>query len=279
MINNKVKTTLLFSEDHCPRLLGVLYAGKYSQPKKALIIIHGACSNILTGPSFFIPNNLEDTDYDIICINLTSSNLGYIDRSYNYKGWSWQSRKRNIREINELINELKKIGYKEISICAHSWGALITLDYLLFNKYAGIKHLIFLSPVFSYRLLLEVNYGDNLPEVINYVENNHLKNPKEIILTKEWAKIPFFSSETIHDFLSDDIDLIKYVKNNDHSFSFIVGENEHSLLKSGLEDLQKTNRNITTTIVEKANHFYKNKEKIVSLMVDQIMKEGKNEIS
>lgn len=265
---------LEFNVEHNQRINAILYHTHDKMQLNIVLIIHGACMNFLCGPSYFIPKFSKNTMTDFCTINCRAHDMGMITSSYHKKeGWAWQTREKNIQDIECAIKELKKIGYKKIILCGHSWGALVCMDYLQKNKYSVFDGVILLSPTISYKLLLEVNYREKEAETIKLV--NELKkkksNMEQVIACAENAMIPFMSAKTIYDFSGNDVDFRNIIMRKNQKYYFIVGSKEHKKLIDILSDFEKKNENVYLFFINEGNHFYKDKEEELTLLIDNIV--------
>lgn len=244
-----------------------------SNKERIVVLIHGACMNFTTGISQFIPQlSASFNYYDFLSINTRAHDIGYIVNSYREKdGWAWQTLDKNRYDLDAVFSYLHEAGYREIILCGHSWGGLIGLDYIQnFNDI--IDGLILLSPTVSYKLLLEVNYRDDILNIVEKAKKMVLeKKPDDIVMTGKNSPLPFMSAKTIVDFYYSSFDAQRFLEEVRCKTNIIVGSLEHKKLIAMAQNITKKNCHVETHIISGANHFYSNHEVEVVNVIDSIL--------
>lgn len=250
----------------------ILYSS--DRKKNIVVIVHGACMNFLEGISDFLPQKSSlCSNYDFLSINMRAHDLGYITDNYtNRDGWAWQSIQKNRFDIHATISYLIKGGYTNIVLCGHSWGGLVILDFLNEFHFKQVEKVVLLSPTVSFRLLLEVNYRENVEEIIAQARNLAIHGMENSIMpTNVRAPLPFFSVKTICEFASNDFNIQNFLEKVQLDTDIIVGGLEHRELQKLATNLEKENGHITSHILKKTNHFYTNHENEVVSLIDSII--------
>lgn len=247
----------------------------YSNNKKERIVVllHGACMNYTTGISQFIPRlSISFNNYDFLSINTRAHDIGYIVNSYKERdGWAWQTLDKNRYDLDAVFSYLYEAEYREIVLCGHSWGALIGLDYIQ-NHNNMINGLILLSPTISYKLLLEVNYRDDILDIVEKAKKMVIeKKPDDIVMTGKNSPLPFMSAKTIVDFYYSSFDAQCFLEKVRCKTNIIVGSLEHKKLIEVAQNIAKKNCHVETHIISGANHFYLNYEGEVVNVIDSIL--------
>lgn len=267
MTQSMLKISTRDNEDIC----SILYTN--TKNKKAVILIHGACMNFMTGMSSFVPLLTNAfCSYDFLAVNTRAHDIGYITNSYREKkGWAWQTLENNRYDLDAAISYLHNQGYTEIILCGHSWGGLICLDYMQ-NCNSKIDGIILVSPTVSYRLLLEVNYRDAMLDAIQEAQILISENrSNDIITTYKKAPLPFMSAKTISEFYNSKFEIKDILNKLNCKIDIIIGSLEHNqLIEFGRKIAQKRD-NIQTHIIKGANHFYYGHELDVVNVIDSIL--------
>lgn len=252
-----------------------IYSLLYSNSKKEriVVLVHGAGMNFNTGICQFVPQLSASIDnYDFLSINTRAHDIGYIVNSYREKdGWAWQTLEKNRYDLEAAFSYLHEAGYKEIILCGHSWGGLICLDYVQ-NCNVIIDSLILLSPTISYKLLLEVNYRDDIQNAVEKAKKLiQEKRPDDIVITGKNSPLPFMSAKTIVDFYYSSFEAQPTLEKIECKTDIIIGSLEHKKLIEMAQDIEKKNCYIQTHIIRGANHFYLNHEADVVSVIDSIL--------
>ena len=244
--DNERINILLFSEERQDRVI---------------ILVHGACMNFTTGICRFVPGlSTLSNKYDFITVNTRAHDLGYVENNFTkFRGWAWQRTDENLLDLGTVVKYAIDRGYEEVILCGHSWGGLISLDYVIssLEQSAPISKLILFSPTVSYHLLLEVNYRGNLIQILDKANELSLSDKLDTVIpTPMNSAIPFMSSKTIIDFNENSFSFDDAVKKCDLPLCFIVGGLEHKRLVGMCMNASalSTKYAIQCAVVKKANH-------------------------
>lgn len=268
-----MKSNLIFFDTKDgAKISGIMYSK--SKKKKIVILVHGACMNYLEGISYFIPARTTSyEEYDFLSINMRAHDLGYIVNQYDLKeGWAWQSIEKNRFDIEAVFSYLVKEGYSDIILCGHSWGGLVCLDYLKHTQNSTCNKLILLSPTVSYKLLVEVNYRNNIDQALIQAKkmmDDGFENG--IITTDINSPIPFMSAKTIYDFMTYEFEAKDYLDSVTKSVDIIIGGLEHKKLQEFSRNLSQNNKLIHSHVIKKSNHFYLGHEAELVNLIDLIL--------
>lgn len=252
-----------------------IYSLLYSngQKERIVVLVHGACMNYTTGISQFVPQlSTSIHSYDFLSINTRAHDIGYIVNNYREKeGWAWQTLEKNRCDLDAILSHLHKSGYSKIILCGHSWGGLICLDYIQ-NCNDRIDGLILLSPTISYKLLLEVNFRNDIQNIVDKAKKLVLeKRPDDIVATVPNSPLPFMSAKTIVDFYDSQFDAPSFLEEVKCKTNIIIGSLEHKKLIEVAHNISQKNHHVQTHIIRGANHFYSNHELEVVNVIDSIL--------
>ena len=253
-----------------------------------VIFIHGMCQTII------------DNYFAIECGNLLSENkIGFLyehnrgysiendilmkDGSYTRCGCMYEIFEDCILDIDLAIDTAKELGYKKIILMGHSYGCN-KLIYYYYKKHPDILGMILASApdMVGLQLFRQKDYKELIKEAKSNIDNG---NPTKLLsnLVEDYM---YMSSQTYYDWFNkcSNLNNLPVMNNSDNWYQFKSidvpiltfsgsDETDNYLHLDLLKNKAKSCNDFEYEIIEKADHFYHNKEnEISSLILDWIKK-------
>ena len=247
-----------------------------------VIFIHGMCQTII------------DNYFSIVCGNILRENkIGFIyehnrgysiendilmkDGSYIRCGCMYETFEDCILDIDLAIDKAKELGYKRIILMGHSYGCN-KLIYYYYKKHPDILGMILASApdMVGLQLLRQKDYKDLIKEAKENIDNG---NPTKLIsnLVEDYM---YMSSKTYYNWFNknSNLDNLPVLGNSKNWYQFetidiptltFSGslETDNYLHLDLLKEKAKRCNDFEYKIVNGANHFYSNKEKEISTLI------------
>lgn len=261
----------------------LMLQGTYFDSKKkdvCILFIHGQAQSILEnefaykwgkyfsskGISFLYGHN---RGYDFI--NCMFDKKG----DFVYNGATFELFEDSLNDIQVWINRIKKFGYKKIILLGHSLGCNKALYYLSKHQ-ENIDGVIFASAPDM--------VGITKIEEENFIElyNESINSSKNKILSKLVCGTDYISAKTFIDQTTENTPIDNFpIERNPQTFeqlskitipilSFCGSDEYPTYLKQELLKEKAINcPDYSYEIIDNTNHFYKNKEDVISRIVKE----------
>lgn len=247
-----------------------------------VIFVHGMCQTII------------DNYFAIVCGNLLSeNNIGFLyshnrgysiendilmkDGTYTRCGCMYEIFEDCVLDIDLAIEKAKELGYKRIILMGHSYGCN-KLIYYYYKKHPGILGMILASApdMVGLQLFHQKDYSQLIKEAKQNIDNGE---PTKLLsnLVEDYM---YMSSQTYYNWFNKDsnLDNLPVMGNSNNWYQFesidipiltFSGslETDNYLHLDLLRDKAKSCNNFEYKIIENANHFYHNKEKEISSLI------------
>ncbi len=253
-----------------------------------VVFIHGMCQTIL------------DNYFATVCGNILSkNNIGFLyahNRGHSIENDIWmkdETTKRygcmyeifeeSIYDIDLAIAEAKKLGYKKIILMGHSYGCN-KLIYYFYKKRPEILGLILASApdMVGLQLYRQKDYN----ELIKEAKENVDKGEPTKLLSNLVEDYMYMSSGTYYNWFHKDsnLDNLPVMGNSENWYQFesitvpiltFSGslETDNYLHLDLLKEKSKSCEDFEYKMIEKANHFYNNREnEVAELILNWIIK-------
>ena len=261
----------------------LMLQGTYFDSKKkdiCILFIHGQAQSILENEfaykwgKYFSSNGISflyghNRGYDFI--NCMFDKKG----DFVYNGATFELFEDSLNDIQVWINRIKKFGYKKIILLGHSLGCNKALYYLSKHQ-ENIDGVIFASAPDM--------VGITKIEEENFIElyNESINSSKNKILSKLVCGTDYISAKTFIDQTTENTPIDNFpIERNPQTFEQLskitipilsfCGSNEYpTYLKQELLKEKAINcPDYSYEIIENTNHFYKNKEDVISRIVKE----------
>ena len=261
----------------------LMLQGTYFDSKKkdiCILFIHGQAQSILENEfaykwgKYFSSNGISflyghNRGYDFI--NCMFDKKG----DFVYNGATFELFEDSLNDIQVWINRIKKFGYKKIILLGHSLGCNKALYYLSKHQ-ENIDGVIFASAPDM--------VGITKKEEENFIElyNESINSSKNKILSKLVCGTDYISAKTFIDQTTENTPIDNFpIERNPQTFEQLskitipilsfCGSNEYpTYLKQELLKEKAINcPDYSYEIIENTNHFYKNKEDVISRIVKE----------
>ncbi len=261
----------------------LMLQGTYFDSKKkdiCILFIHGQAQSILENEfaykwgKYFSSNGISflyghNRGYDFI--NCMFDKKG----DFVYNGATFELFEDSLNDIQVWINRIKKFGYKKIILLGHSLGCNKALYYLSKHQ-ENIDGVIFASAPDM--------VGITRIEEENFIElyNESINSSKNKILSKLVCGTDYISAKTFIDQTTENTPIDNFpIERNPQTFeqlskitipilSFCGSDEYPTYLKQELLKEKAINcPDYSYEIIENTNHFYKNKEDVISRIVKE----------
>ena len=261
----------------------LMLQGTYFDSKKkdiCILFIHGQAQSILENEfaykwgKYFSSNGISflyghNRGYDFI--NCMFDKKG----DFVYNGATFELFEDSLNDIQVWINRIKKFGYKKIILLGHSLGCNKALYYLSKHQ-ENIDGVIFASAPDM--------VGITKIEEENFIElyNESINSSKNKILSKLVCGTDYISAKTFIDQTTENTPIDNFpIERNPQTFeqlskitipilSFCGSDEYPTYLKQELLKEKAINcPDYSYEIIENTNHFYKNKEDVISRIVKE----------
>ena len=261
----------------------LMLQGTYFDSKKkdiCILFIHGQAQSILENEfaykwgKYFSSNGISflyghNRGYDFI--NCMFDKKG----DFVYNGATFELFEDSLNDIQVWINRIKNFGYKKIILLGHSLGCNKALYYLSKHQ-ENIDGVIFASAPDM--------VGITKKEEENFIElyNESINSSKNKILSKLVCGTDYISAKTFIDQTTENTPIDNFpIERNPQTFeqlskitipilSFCGSDEYPTYLKQELLKEKAINcPDYSYEIIENTNHFYKNKEDVISRIVKE----------
>ena len=261
----------------------LMLQGTYFDSKKkdiCILFIHGQAQSILENEfaykwgKYFSSNGISflyghNRGYDFI--NCMFDKKG----DFVYNGATFELFEDSLNDIQVWINRIKKFGYKKIILLGHSLGCNKALYYLSKHQ-ENIDGVIFASAPDM--------VGITKIEEENFIElyNESINSSKNKILSKLVCGTDYISAKTFIDQTTENTPIDNFpIERNPQTFeqlskitipilSFCGSDEYPTYLKQELLKEKAINcPDYSYEIIENTNHFYNNKEDVISRIVKE----------
>lgn len=267
-------------------LYGCIYGAKYKDT--CVIITNGTCGNIFENK--FLQIIGKELEKSKICF-IYAHNSGAFHRldsptkSGKPTGCTYELFNNCIEDLQAYVSWAKQNKYKHIILGGHSYGANKVVYYLSKNQKEKIDKYILLSPTDISRLnnSKKISVKALMPIATSYKKEHKL----DALLPFLFDNYNQFTARTFLDFMNNknSKNLPIYSENGDwkqlHKIKqdglFIMGANDNFAYGDALNHLKKINensktKNNTIKVIENCGHTFKHKEKELSQIILEFIK-------
>lgn len=252
LVENIVRTSAAKAE-----LVGVRFDDanrRQSADRRALVFFHGLGLDCWAPLYRGLARGLAKYVTVYLPALRASSFINYNTGFRRPMGWAYQRHAHSVSDSATWLRWITGQGHDQIVVGGHSWGALIALA--ADRSVGKSQSALLLSPLVSTWDILRTNFAANPQDAESLLARLQARGEQELIPTNAGAPLPYLSAGTIRDLVEHPIDLAQLLEGRTERVLTIMGELEHPVLRSRLEDLVSTLPSGRLVRLAKQGHFY-----------------------